>query len=280
MKLSDFLKKHNVYGKFIDYSLADSDTNEKIIEGYLDEVDFNNAFFWVETSEGYEFWRNLDDLFRSLKERIYDMTDILYKEYIKRNFKNSNKDTITLKGKKFKLIPVEEDITDKLLEIKNKFNTGSYYVMFKQKCVNSWDYCYRPKDLTWRRDFDYKLIHIIHKDILEEYIKDKSIKIEFNYNPLCKHNKWVPIGGDFIDNYNEIYYYRISNKFEPFVFKIKVETLDDLKSLINRFNLSNIQIKDTLKEDKATVYDVQSNVDFGVYVKLKEIMKDYEGFWI
>lgn len=80
-----------------------------------------------------------------------------------------------------------------------------------------------------------------------------------------------------IDNYNENYYYRISNKFQPFIFKIKVKTLDDLKSLINRFNLSDIQIKNTLKEDKAKVYDVQSNVDFGVYTKLKEIMKGYKG---
>lgn len=277
MKLSDFLKEHNVYEKFINYSLAEFNTLNKIITGRLNEVMLNKAFHWVETSEGYKFWDNLDDLFRSSKEQIYDMTDILYGEYNKRNNKNFNEDIITLNGKKFKLIPVEEDNEDKLSEIKNKFKTGSYYVMFKQKCVNSWDFCYRPKDLTWRRDFDYKLIHIIHKDFLEEYIKDKSIKLEFNYNPLCKHNKWIPIEGDFIDNYNENYYYRIIRNFEPFIFKIKVETLDDLKSLINRFNLSDTQIKNTLKEGKSTVYDVQSNVDFGEYLKLIEIMKDYKG---
>ena len=265
MKLSDFLKKHNIYEKFINYSLEEFNTLNKISKGILNEVMLNTAFHWAETSEGYKFWGNSDDLFRRLKERIYDMTDILYE------------DIIILNGKKFKLIPVVEDITDQLSEIKNKFETGSYCVMFKQKYVNSWDFCYRPKDLTWRRDFDYKLIHIIHKDFLEEYIKDKSIKIEFNYNPLDVHNKWIPIEGDFIDNYNENYYYRISNKFQPFIFKIKVKTLDDLKSLINRFNLSDIQIKNTLKEDKAKVYDVQSNVDFGVYTKLKEIMKGYKG---
>lgn len=197
MKLSDFLKKHNVYEKFINYSLEEFNTLNKISKGILNEVMLNTAFRWAKTSEGYKFWSNLDDLFRSSEEEIYDMDDILYEEYNKRNFKNSNEDIITLNGKKFKLTPVEEDITDKLPEIKNKFNTGSYYVMFKQKCVNSWDFCYIPKNLTWRRDFDYKLIHIIHKDFLEEYIKDKSIKIEFNYNPLDVHNKCITIEGDF-----------------------------------------------------------------------------------
>ena len=177
--------------------------------------------------------------------------------------------TITLNGIEYNLIPNEisvghiENVYDKDMKaetteeyLKRKFeeNKGQYEVLFKEKKSNDWSFCYRPNDLAWGKDWDYKLIKKEHKEIFETYLKDRNIKIEFT-NKVSKDinikieftnkvSKDADIGTiwyveeDLIENYYEEFTYRIAvKKFEPFTLNIEINTIDEAKSLWNRFNL-------------------------------------------
>ena len=120
--------------------------------------------------------------------------------------------------------------------MKRKFeeNKGHYEVLFKEKKSNEWSFCYRPNDLAWRRDFNYKLIKKEHKELIEAYLKDNSIKIQFRWYD----EGWMLLD-DFIENYDEDVQLRIAKKeFEPFTLNIEIKTLDEVKSLWNIFNLN------------------------------------------
>lgn len=73
------------------------------------------------------------------------------------------------------------------------------------------------------------------------YLDDRNIKIEFTNN-ISKdadiETIWY-VEEDFIENYFEDYTYKTAKKeFEPFTLNIEVNTLDEAKSLWNRFNLN------------------------------------------
>ena len=129
-------------------------------------------------------------------------------EEIKQEFQ-----TITLNGIEYNLIPKEisvgyimnwydKDIKAETVEeyLKRKFeeNKGQYEVLFKEKKSNDWSFCYRPNDLSWRRDFDYKLIKKEHKKILEAYLKDKTLKVQYRWHD----EDWMLLD-DLIENYDE-----------------------------------------------------------------------------
>jgi hypothetical protein len=108
---------------------------------------------------------------------------------------------------------------DAYKEIKEKLSTGNYNIVFKQKINNKWSLCYRPNDLVWRNDFDYKVIHRKHRNILDAYLEDNNVEIEFKAT-----NKWFKLEGDFINTYSPLTIYNIVEKEEYPQFKASDDT--------------------------------------------------------
>lgn len=199
--------------------------------------------------------------------------------------------TITLNGIEYNLIPKEisigymnlydKDIKTETIEeyLKRKFREGNgrYEVLFKEKKSNVWSFCYRPNDLSWRKDWEYKLIKKEHKEIIEAYLKDRNIKIEFTNNVSKDadiETIWY-VEEDLIENYYEEYTYRIAvKKFEPFTLNIEINTIEEAKSLWNRFNL-NYNILCEAIQDKYYVVDYENRLHTSTYWKqLDNILKD------
>lgn len=102
-------------------------------------------------------------------------------------------------------------------EMKEKFESGEYDVLFKQKKHTDWSKCYRSKDLTWRNDIDYKLIHKKHEHILNALLDIKntafyredgnSIGIESFINTYDENKEYslTPFGKtkEYYDNINK-----------------------------------------------------------------------------
>ena len=65
-------------------------------------------------------------------------------------------------------------------------------------------------------------------------MQDNSLKIEYRWHD----EDWMLLD-DFIENYDENMQLRIAKKeFEPFTLNIEVNTIDEAKSLWNRFNIN------------------------------------------
>jgi hypothetical protein len=249
------------------------------------------------------------------------MDEVLYKEYERRNMKESSEQNpitkdivennaettkqeyqiVTLDGVDYYLVPKkeaplltlndlrdiglsdedliangysEEDLRKEPREkhLKRKFeeNKGKYEVLFKEKNSSDWSFCYRPNDLTWRKDCDYILIKKEHKEIIEAYLKDTSIKIQFRWYD----EDWMLLD-DFIENYDEDMQLRVSKKeFEPFTLNIEVKTLDEAKSLWNRFNLNY----NTLCRALCNLYNIEFENRISTHkywTQIDDILKDF-----
>ena len=108
-----------------------------------------------------------------------------------------------------------------LEDLKRKYESGNYILLWKanSKLENPFD-----EDSIWTicdigvgvEHWDYKLIHNKHKDILEAYLKNPSIKIETGmFTPMTgetEPSKWVDLEKDFIEDYNEEFWYRLKVK--------------------------------------------------------------------
>ena len=333
-KLSEFLKENGAYESFIENCLNTTKIIDWIKNNELKNVEITNGFTWYISPQGVDYWNNLYSKSCGLNV-IFDMDEVLYKEYEKRNMKesseqnpitkdiveeNSTEDTkqefqtITLNGVDYHLIPKEVSVgynkswydkdmkveaTEKsplltlndlrdiglsekdLLEngfseedlrknsrekyLKTKFeeSSGQYEVLFKEKKSKEWSFCYRPSDLSWRKDWDYKLIKKEHKEIIEAYLKDTDLKVHYRWYD----EDWMLLD-DFIENYDEDMQLRIVKKeFEPFTLNIEVNTLDEAKSLWNRFNIKYYLICENLGEgnyyraDKDKVDDCWNELD-------------------
>ena len=301
-RLSEFLKENGAYESFIENCLNDEDTLQYVVDYNLSNIGIFMGFIWKATSEGEDYWSKICDKLEELNIR-YDMDEILYKEYKKRNMKESFEDTkqefqtITLNGIEYNLIPKEisvgyimnwydKDMKVETIEeyLKRKFEEGNgrYEVLFKEKKSDDWSFCYRPNDLSWRRDWEYKLIKKEHKEIFEAYLKDRNIKIEVTNNvskDADVETVWY-IEEDLIENYYEGYTYRIAKKeFESFTLKIEVNTLDEAKSLWNRFNLNyNSLCEALLQSDYYTVEFKNRLNEYKYWKQIDNILKDLGGF--
>lgn len=320
-KLSEFLKEKGAYESFIENCLNDEGTIKDLSTGNASSVGIYYGFTWNRTPQGEDFW---DELYtKSLKfDIIHDMDEILYKEYERRNMKESseqnpitkdiiendevenikqNFQTITLNGIEYYLVPKkeaplltlndlrdiglsdedliangysEEDLRKEPREkhLKRKFEQGNgqYEVLFKEKKSDKWEFCYRPNDLTWIKDCDYILIKKEHKEIIEAYLKDTSIKIQFRWYD----EDWMLLD-DFIENYDEDMQLRVSKKeFEPFTLNIEVKTLDEAKSLWNRFNLNY----NTLCRALCNLYNIEFENRISTHkywTQIDDILKDF-----
>lgn len=111
--------------------------------------------------------------------------------------------------------------TDWFEDLKIKYAAGNYIKIWKSgsklKNIDGnneyWTIC----DMTfYSKYFDYKLIHNKHKDILEAYLKNPSIEIETGmFAPMTgetEPSKWIDLEKDFIEDYNEEFWYRLKVK--------------------------------------------------------------------
>ena len=308
-RLSEFLKENGAYESFIENCLNDEDTLQDIVDYNLSNIGIFMGFIWKVTSEGEDYWSKICDKSYTFSI-IYDMDEILYKEYEKRNMKESSEQnpitkdivendeegkvedskqefqTITLNGIEYNLIPTEisvgyiENLYDKGMKVetteeylKRKFeeDKGQYEVLFKEKKSNDWSFCYRPNDLSWRRDFNYKLIKKEHKEIFEAYLKDITLKVQYRWHD----EEWMLLD-DFIENYDENMQLRIAKKeFEPFTLNIKVNTIEEAKSLWNRFNLNYISLCEAMQSEYYEV-EFENRLDtYKYWEQIDKVLKDF-----
>lgn len=83
------MKENGAYEDFIENCFKDENTLQNIADNTLSNTGISNGFIWEKTSEGFVHWSNLQ---RRIPETfVYDMDEILYKEYEKRNMKESSK---------------------------------------------------------------------------------------------------------------------------------------------------------------------------------------------
>lgn len=102
-------------------------------------------------------------------------------------------------------------------DLKIKYATGNYILLWKGGRdvfgPLKWQICY---DFGLYQFYDFKLIHIKHKDILEAYLKTPSVEIETGmFAPMTgetEPSKWVKLEKDFIEDYNEEFWYRLKVK--------------------------------------------------------------------
>ena len=316
-KLSEFLKENGAYEAFIENCLKDRDTLQFMEDYNLSIIEISKGFTWAETSEGKDYWSKRYDKSCELNI-IYDMNEILYKEYKKRNMKESSEQnpiakdivengeedkaedtkqefqTITLNGIEYNLIPKEISVgyimnwydkdmkaetTEEYLKRKFEEDKGQYEVLFKEKKSNDWSFCYRPNDLSWRKDWEYKLIKKEHKEIIEAYLKDRNIKIEFTNNVSKDadiETIWY-IEEALIENYNEEYTYRIAiQKFEPFTLNIEINTIDEAKSLWNRFNLGYDSLCEAIQGKYYKVESINRLNTHKYWKQIGKILNDLE----
>ena len=105
-------------------------------------------------------------------------------------------------------------------DLKIKYATGNYILLWKGGRdvfgPLKWQICY---DFGLYQFYDYKLIHNKHKDILEVYLKNPSVEIETGmFAPMTgetEPSKWVDLEKDFIEDYNEEFWYRLKVKDLP-----------------------------------------------------------------
>ena len=99
-----------------------------------------------------------------------------------------------------------------LEDLKRKYESDNYILLTPRYDDNKWIEVKKP---SWDSD-NYILIHIKHKDILEAYLKNPSVEIETGmFAPMTgetEPSKWVDLEKDFIEDYNEEFWYRLKVK--------------------------------------------------------------------
>lgn len=81
--------------------------------------------------------------------------------------------------------------------MKEKYASGDYICIFNNYNITRDDW-YKEGTPGWLPSNDYKLIHIKHKDILDAYLADSSVEINY---PTDLPNKAKELS--FVNNYNE-----------------------------------------------------------------------------
>ena len=79
------------------------------------------------------------------------------------------------------------------------------WIVVKDYPDNGWNYCVPH----WFNNNKYKLIHIKHEQVLDAYLADSSVYIEFYRK---ESDKWIEQVRDFIENYNPDLEYRLKEQ--------------------------------------------------------------------
>lgn len=118
-------------------------------------------------------------------------------------------------GKSVVITPSAINTSKSELEIiKEKYESGNYICIARKQGDPDWwlNSTIEPK---WYDHWEYKLIHKNHKEILDAYLADNSVEIEFSYGDAIVWDTQE----DFISRYNEKKHYRLKPKQEYPIFK-------------------------------------------------------------
>ena len=137
-------------------------------------------------------------------------------------------ETIKIDGVEYDLTPKTKPEPD--CWIKEKYATGNHimirrdepsaheYIFRTEACrkhgfkviENNW-YIIEPKETyIYYPLFEHKLIHKKHKDILDAYLADNNVEIEYNRH----ESGFELICGDFIEHYDESLDYRLKPQMQ------------------------------------------------------------------
>lgn len=110
--------------------------------------------------------------------------------------------------------PKELTVFNEICNLKSKFETGNYICAGKAWFgVSKWVRIEYPT-FQEKGIIDYKLIHKKHTDILDAYLKDNNVQIEYETN-----NGWITVDNDFIMDYDELDQYRIKKPESDIVYE-------------------------------------------------------------
>lgn len=117
----------------------------------------------------------------------------------------------------------------------------------------------------------------ITKEIVENG-EVENTKQEFQtitLNGLEYHLIPKEISVGYIADYNEDIQLRVAKKeFEPFTLNIEINTLDEAKSLWNRFNLNYISLCEAMQSKYYKVESQNTINDMGYWKQLDNVLKD------
>lgn len=159
--------------------------------------------------------------------------------------------------------------------IKEKYESGNYLCLVKNIRTNwnmikftNWALIKNPV-FSKEDNFNYKLIHKRHQDILEAYLEDSSIEIE-----LLDYANWVLLNKrthtSFIEDYCELDNYRIKPKEEYPIFKINEDgEIFKITTVYNRATCKlGIDLDKTLEYDEVkNLKTIPYNKERGLYHK-------------
>lgn len=149
------------------------------------------------------------------------------------------------------------NVADWLEDLKIKYATGNYILIYKGRegfVPIKWQICCEFDEYQF---YDFKLIHNKHKDILEAYLENPSVEIETGmFAPMTgeiEPSKWVDLEKDFIEEYNEEFWYRLKVKDlawyedENMIGKLIIDELNDTN--IRIFTVENFISKNSFTKD-------------------------------
>lgn len=132
-----------------------------------------------------------------------------------------NNDTPNIKYKQIHLVNGKFEFVKEKSEtniLKQKYKSRDYILIVKQNGFeNLWHKfsCIGDdieEDLELIQDKRAKLIHKKHEDILNAYLKDNNVEIEYD----TPYNGWISLDNDFMIDYDETDNYRLKQKFPIF----------------------------------------------------------------
>lgn len=132
-------------------------------------------------------------------------------EIRKDNFKGKDLPKNIIEEYEIEIKGEDSNEADWLEDLKRKYESGNYILLTVSVCGYNWVMV--KTHPFWDGD-NYKLIHNKHKDIIEAYLKNPSVEIEFGiFTALTDEpSKWVKLEKDFIEGYNESFWYRLKEK--------------------------------------------------------------------
>lgn len=111
------------------------------------------------------------------------------------------------------IVYVPKENKSELDLLKEKYNSGDYICIAKLHKHHNWEL---PKVFKWNQYNYYKLIHKKHKEILDAYLADNSVEIEYEFDEETHCNAGWYIVDDFIDTYKEHRNYRLKQQYPIF----------------------------------------------------------------
>ena len=155
------------------------------------------------------------------------------------------------------------------LELLNQKHKEDTYVFIIKDCMvkGNWK---KFDSSDFKKDSHYKYFHISHEEILQRFLRDNTLKIQYRWHD----EDWMLLE-DFIENYDENMQLRITKKeFKPFTLGVEVNTLDEAKSLWNRFNLNYHSLCEAMSSEHYKVECEKRIPTYKYWKQLDNILKD------